>query len=102
MMRPKICIPAGTRGDKPLSGKAIPYYYRQNGAPPVYRLWSVEKTRRNRSNQNLSYRYDEYSPAAPAFVSNPLRYDLEPHNFLRVEGHLGKSFQPVMAAFRLL
>ena len=99
---PQIRITPGTLGDKPLSGKAIPYYYRQNGTPPIYRLWSVEKTRRNRANQNLSYRYDEYSPAAPAFVSNPLRYDLEPHNFLRIEGHLGKSFQRVMGTLILL
>ena len=44
--------------------KAIPYYYQQNGTPPLYRLWNWEKTRRNRANQNLSYRHDEYNPAA--------------------------------------
>jgi hypothetical protein len=26
----------------------------------------------------------------------PLRYDLEPYNFLRIEGHLGKPFQSVL------
>ena len=86
----------------PLSDKAIPYYYRQNGTPPLYRLWSDEKTRRDRANQNLSYRYDEYVPAAPAFVSSPLRYDLEPYNFLRVEGHLLKNYQHVLNTLLLL
>src|SRR5712691_3019610 len=48
---PQIRITPSTLGDKPLSGKAIPYYYGQNGTPPLYRLWNAEKTRRNRANQ---------------------------------------------------
>jgi hypothetical protein len=79
--------------DVPLSNKAIPYYYLQTGTPPLYQFWSPLKTRRNRANQNLSYRAAEYLPTPPAFVTDPLRYDLEPYNFLRVEGHLGKSYQ---------
>jgi hypothetical protein len=99
---PQIRVTPSTLGDRPLATKAIPYYYEQNGTPPLYRLWSGEKTRRNRANQNLSYRFDEYSPPAPAFVSDPLRYDLEPYNFLRVEGHLGKGYQHVLTTLLLL
>lgn len=83
-------------GDFPLSEKAIPYYYQQNGTPALYQLWNAEKTRRHRANQNLSYRSYEYVPAAPIFITEPLRYDLEPNNFLRVEGHLGKGYRSVM------
>lgn len=83
-------------GDFPLSEKAIPYYYQQNGTPALYQLWNAEKSRRHRANQNLSYRSYEYVPAAPIFVTEPLRYDLEPNNFLRVEGHLGKGYRSVM------
>ena len=82
--------------DVPISQKAIPYYYLQNGVPPLFQLWNVEKTRRNRANQNLSFRSDEYVPKAPVFVTNPLNYDLEPYNFLRIEGHLGKKVENVM------
>jgi hypothetical protein len=89
-------------GQAPLSHRTIPYYYRQTGAPPLYRLWNPEKTRRNRDHHNLSYRSDEYSPAAPVFVSQPLRYDLEPYGFLRVEGHLGKHYQRVLATLLFL
>ena len=32
----------------------------------------------------------------PAFVTDPLRFDLEPNNFLRIEGHLGKNVQSVL------
>lgn len=93
---PQIRVTPSTLDETPLSAKAIPYYYQQNGTPPLYRLWSGEKTRRNRANQNLSYRSDEYSPAAPAFVTDPLRYDIERYNFLRIEGHLGKDYQRVL------
>lgn len=88
--------------DVPLSDKAIPYYYRQDGDPPLYQVWNAEKSRRNRANQNLSYRSNEYIPVAPAFVLNPLRYDLEPHNFLRIEGHLGKPYRDVLATLLFL
>ena len=54
------------------------------------------KTARHRANQNLSYRADEYAPAPPPFVTDPLRFDLEPNNFLRIEGHLGKNVQSVL------
>ena len=80
-------------GDVPLSNKAIPYYYRQNDTLPLYQLWNFEKTRQNRAHHNLSYRSDEYDPPAPDFVVNALNYDLEQYNFLRIEGHLGKSYQ---------
>jgi hypothetical protein len=76
-------------GDVPVSLKAIPYYYDQQGTPPLYELWDPVKTARRRANQNLSYRAGEYVPAPPAFVTDPLRYDLEPNGFLRIEGHLG-------------
>jgi len=84
-------------GDISLSEKAIPYYYLEDGTPPLYQLWSPKKTRMNRANQNLSFRSDEYIPAAPSFVTNALRYDLEPYNFLRIEGHIGKSYPKVLS-----
>jgi hypothetical protein len=86
--------------DVALSVRAIPYYYLQNGPPHLFKLWNYGKTSRGRANQNLSYRSDEYNPTAPAFVTNPLRYDLEPYNFLRIEGHLGTNYQS--ALYRIL
>ena len=83
-------------GDAPVSAKAIPYYYDQDGTPPVFELWDPVKTVGQRANRNLSYRADEYSPPPPAFVTDPLRFDLEPNNFLRIEGHLGKNVQDVL------
>lgn len=82
--------------DESLSEKAIPYYYLQTGPPHLFKLWNFKKTSRGRANQNLGYRSDEYIPAAPAFVTKPLRYDLEPYNFLRIEGHLGTNYQSAL------
>lgn len=93
---PQIRITPSVLGRVALSDKAIPYYYSQKGMPPLYALWNAERTRRNRANQNLGYRADEYKPTAPSFVTDPLRYDLEPYNFLRIEGHLGKDYQAVL------
>ena len=89
-------------GDVPVSAKAIPYYYDQDGTPPVFELWDPVKTARHRANQNLGYRADEYTPAPPAFVTDPLRFDLEPNNFLRIEGHVGKNVQSVLESLLAL
>lgn len=93
---PQIRITPSKLADVPLSDKAIPYYYTQDGAPPLFQRWNAQRTRRGRANQNLSYRSYQYTPAPPAFVTNPLRYDLEPYNFLRIEGHLGQNYQDAL------
>jgi hypothetical protein len=92
----QIRITPSKLGDVPLSDKAIPYYYLQNGAPPLYQLWNPSLSRRLKANQNQGYRANEFTPAPPAFVTEPLAYELEPYNFLRIEGHLGKSFQTAL------
>lgn len=96
----QIRITPSKLADVPVSDKCIPYYYTQDGTPPIYTLWNAEKTRRGRAKQNLSYRADEYATAQ--FVKNPLRYDLEPYNFLRIEGHLGKSYITVLQTLTAL
>ena len=93
----QVRITPSVLGNEPLAEKAIPYYYRFNATPRLYELWSPEKSRRRLPQLNLAYRSDEYSPAAPDFVTNPLSYDLEPYGFLRVEGHLGKSYQRILS-----
>src|SRR5690606_36248144 len=58
----------------------------------LFRTWSFEKTIRNRANKNLSYRADKYN-FSDEEVLQPLKYDIEPFNFLRIEGHLGKPYK---------
>ncbi|RDE50476.1 MAG: hypothetical protein DVS81_11100 [Candidatus Accumulibacter meliphilus] len=93
---PQIRITPSVLGGKPLAERAIPYYYEQTGKPPLYEIWNGEKTRRNRGNRNLAYRAYEYRPEPPRFVRDPLSYDFEAYDFLRIEGHLGKPYLAVM------
>jgi hypothetical protein len=96
-LRQQIRITPDKLADVSLSEKAIPYYYLQSGPKHLFRLWNYERTKRGRANQNLSYRSDEYVPTAPNFVLNPLRFDLEPYNFFRIEGHLGQNYQAAIS-----
>ncbi|MEP7110786.1 MAG: hypothetical protein ABI760_22520 [Ferruginibacter sp.] len=80
----------------PISAKAIPYYYIPNLSPvPLYQYWSIEKSLRNRAQQILSYHSDRYN-STDDFVSHPLNFDLEPYNFLRIEGITGKQLNIVL------
>ncbi len=83
--------------DAPLSNKAIPYYYTVNSGPkPLYLSWDYRRTLLNDATRNLSYHSKQYN-SSDDFVNNPLNYDLEPYNFLRVEGIVGKPYVHVLS-----
>jgi hypothetical protein len=90
----QIHITPSQYGDISLSDKSIPYYYTKDYPPKLFEYWSAEKNRRQRSKQNLSYHAKGY--AIDDFVINPLHYDLENYNFLRIEGHLDKKYTDVV------
>ncbi|HVY70654.1 MAG TPA: PKD domain-containing protein, partial [Verrucomicrobiae bacterium] len=56
---------------------------------PLYTQWDAAKTRANAADQNLSYHATEFN-LSDEMIRQPLLYDLEPYNFLRVEGHVGQ------------
>lgn len=86
-----IRITPSKLGDVFLSEKAIPYYYKVNeGTPPLYEVWNRRLTSSGKAKQNLSYHADQY--ASEDFILKPLEYDIEPNNFLRIEGHVGKDY----------
>jgi len=93
----QIRITPSRQGAAPLSTRCIPYYYDFTGTPPLYQLWSPALTAQGRPHHNQGYRCNEYAPPAPPFVKAPLSFDLEPFDFFRVEGHLGKDFRAVLA-----
>ncbi|SFQ46348.1 hypothetical protein [Parafilimonas terrae] len=78
-----------------LSQRAIPYYYRVNeNGSELYKAWSYYKTTHGNAAYNLSYNGNLYS--SNDAVLNPLLYDIEYYNFLRVEGHIGKNYTTVL------
>jgi hypothetical protein len=80
-----------------LSKKAIPYYYNVKGSaePYLYKYWNLEKREQGRANQVLSYHATTYN-MTDAFVRDPLLYDLDCHDFLRIEGIIGKPYKKVL------
>jgi hypothetical protein len=85
-------------GTAPLGDRAIPYYYNATSGPqPLYRWWNANRTERGEAAKNLSYHAASYN-TGDEFVRTPLLYDLEPYNFLRIEGHIGQSYQLAVAA----
>ena len=91
-----VRITPSTLGREPLSEKAIPFYYTVNkGTEPLYQNWSPERAASHTENQVLSYHSGDYN-TQDDFVMHPLKYDLEPNNFLRIEGHIGKDYKTVI------
>lgn len=79
-----------------LGNKAIPFYYNLTDA--LLRSWNFEKTRLGKHKRNLSYNktgVDTALDLSPA-IQQPLRYNLEPHSFFRIEGHQGRDYTEVL------
>lgn len=74
-------------GLKQLSGKSLPFYYN----PAIRPQWDA--TLKGQHAREILSWHDDMS--GPDSVSNPLQYDLEPYNFFRVEGHVGKNILTV-------
>ena len=82
--------------NRPLSRKAIPFYYDPANLPGV---WNPALTAVGRSDENLGFRANEWN-SSDDFVRNPLLYDLEPRNFLRIEGAIGEDYRTAVAEIR--
>lgn len=78
----------------PLSSRAIPYYYENH--LDLRKNWNPVKGRRGRWREVHSYYrpLDTGRPNLP--FDDPLVYDLDSHDFLRIEGHLGKDYEDVV------
>lgn len=76
-------ITPSTLGTKYLSGKSLPFYY----SPGLRPNWDAY--RKDTQSVNI-LSWHEFSDS-PAHVKAPFSYDLEPYNFLRFEGLLGKN-----------
>lgn len=86
-------------GNYPLGNRAIPYYYKPNeSAGKLVDVWNYAEAKRGK--QNLILSYDHPYNNSDDFVINPLHYDLEPYNFFRVEGHIGKTYDGVLSSLQ--
>lgn len=88
----RITPSKGIAGD--LSSRSIPYYY---DAKSLFTNWNPQKTFRRREKTNLGYDADQYSTID--FVKEPLKFNIDEHEFFRIEGHIGKTYDE---AFRII
>lgn len=83
----------------PLGEQTIPYYYQlTEGNSELLQYWDFEKYRRCQFRQNLSYYGQSYSDAQA--VKYPLEYRDDSHSFYRIEGHLGKPLENMLAELK--
>lgn len=93
-----------------LSQRSIPYYYDIDAVDPqlgkLERVWNYENVLRNKDNAGqypvMAYgnQTNQNSPRDP--IQTPNFYDLDPFNFLRIEGHLRKNWKTVSLATGVL
>src|SRR5690554_2592665 len=91
----QIRITPSRLGKSHLSYRCIPYYYDLAEADnQLHRFWNYDKTKLGEETHNLSDNASSYN--APFYVTNSLLYDLEPFNFFRIEGHIGKHINEAL------
>lgn len=96
-----IRITPSLHGNYLVGHRSIPYYYKHSeAAGKLVDVWNYADTQCGRQNQILSYKPTYNS--VDDFVQNALRYDLEPYNFFRIEGHIGKSYTAVLINLKKL
>lgn len=76
---------------KPLSNKAIPFYY--VATEELLRAWNFEKTSHRSFGDNL--RYGGISLPLGSNI-NPLQFNIDKNSFYNVEGHQGMHFQKAL------
>jgi len=97
-----IRITPSKAGDIPLSSKSIPFYYDvTNGTDKLLQYWNYKKSLSGNASKNLSYYGADYANGDD-HVANPLHYDLEPYNFLRIEGHVGHGYVEALASINTI
>ncbi|MFP9114605.1 PKD domain-containing protein [Flavobacterium sp. RHBU_3] len=75
--------------DVALGEKAVPFYY--NVTTDLLKKWNFDRTQTGKETYNLSYHTGNLSSAA--FVQTPLWYNIDNHDFFRIEGHLGIPYK---------
>ncbi len=92
--RGEIKITPSKFGLGPLGDEAIPYYYNLNNYTKLLNTWNYDKTQRNKQRRNLSYHTATLDQSGA--IQKPLKYNLEPFNFLRIEGQHGYLYPEAM------
>lgn len=85
-----IKVTPSSLGNMPLSEKAIPYYY--NSILDLNKKWNPQLTAKKENDTIFSYHSTIPNYTNKPDVKEPLLFDIEPYNFFRIEGHIGKNY----------
>jgi len=83
----------------PLGKKAVPFYYRFNNELNLN--WDFDKRGFDRYKSILGYHQASAYPNNQ-YVSNPLRFSIDPYDFYRIEGHQGYPYDDVFETLTFL
>jgi hypothetical protein len=64
--------------------------------------WNPKKTAKNKNSEILSYHSEIAGYTNLDSVKKPLMYDIEPYNFFRIEGHIGKKYTDVVEELNIM
>lgn len=79
--------------ERKLGERAIPFYYKYDRARAINAYWSFEANVRKREDEHFYYFSGQYSNMP--VMSDPLKFNLLPYSFFRIEGHIGYKYQEV-------
>ena len=82
-----------------LSRRAIPFYYKPSShSIYIHHVWRYELSKTCRPYLNLCYHSENYPERnTPFYIKDPLNYDIDPYDFFRIEGHIGKNEKEVLS-----
>ncbi len=93
----RLRITPGKSYRYPLSEQSIPFYYPLLDHPQsLQHYWNYRRAKTRSADRLLSYHATDAPPDFPSYTDRreairPLYYSLDPHDFYRIEGHIGKS-----------
>ncbi|MES1223236.1 MAG: hypothetical protein ABUT20_47520, partial [Bacteroidota bacterium] len=79
--------------DRLLGERSIPFYYKYDKQQAINGYWSFDANVRKKENDLYYYFSDAYSTTP--VVKNPLKFNILPYSFFRIEGHIGFKYQEV-------
>ena len=79
--------------DRLLGDRCIPFYYKYNRNQPINAYWNFDLNIRKKENDLYYYFSNQYSNTV--IPKNPLRFNLLPYSFFRIEGHIGFKYKEV-------
>ena len=76
--------------DRLLGERSIPFYYKYNRSQAINAYWNYDANVRKKENDLYYYFSNQYSNTI--VPKDPLKFNLLPYSFFRIEGHIGFKY----------